>query len=206
MTGAPRLAVAYETAGIPYQQSTCGETSGQSALSNAKGTTVAAGTKDGKDYVIVASNEDYPSPWTGGLAYYTQPADPTQPWLGTTVDATYRAVHEISTGTLGSNPYFIAAEEEQACITGGNDYHADIPCRVTLFRFSGKSLTAVQLFDQGTQNQSVLPYQGGLLVVGANHGVYGGFPALQGWIVPGLHLRPRSSKTSPRPASGGSGT
>ena len=146
-----------------------------------KGTTVAAGTKDGKDYVIVASNEE---PWTGGLAYYTQPADPTQPWLGTTVDATYRAVHEISTGTLGSDPYFIAAEEEQACIAGGDDYHAHIPCRVTLFRFSGGSLTAVQLFDQGTQNQSVLPYKGGLLVVGANHGVYGGFPALQGWIVP----------------------
>jgi hypothetical protein len=159
-----------------------------------KGTAVAAGTKDGKDYVIVASNEDYPLPWTGGLAYYTQPAAPTEPWLGTTVDATYRAVHEISSGRLASTPYFIAAESEQACIPGGSDYHAHIPCRVTLFRFSGASLTAAQLFDKGTQNQSVLPYQGGLLVVGANHGVYGGFPALQGWIVPAPSPPPKSKR------------
>ena len=162
-----------------------------------KGTAISTGTKDGKDYVIVAANEDYPLPWSGGLAYYTQPADPTQPWDSVTVDATYRAVHEISTGTLGSSPYFIAAEEEQACVSGrrGNDFHVSIPCRVTLFRFSRGSLIATQLFNQGTQNQSVLPWRGGILVVGANHGVYGGFPALQGWIVPAPY-RPGSNSRS----------
>jgi hypothetical protein len=158
-----------------------------------RGTAVSVGAKDGKDYVIVAANESYPSQWAGGLVYYTQPANPAQPWFGTAVDATYRAVHEISTGTLGSDPYFIAAEEEQACIPGisGNDaFHAGIPCRVTLLRFSGGSLTATRLSDEGTQNQSVLPWQEGILVVGANHGVYGGFPALQGWIVPASEAPP----------------
>ena len=101
------------------------------------------------------------------------------------MDSTYRAVHEISSGSFGAGPYFIAAEEEQACISGQPDYHASIGCRVTMFQFSGDKTQQTALDPQfrGTQNQSVIPWQGGILVVGANHQVYHGYPALQGWII-----------------------
>ena len=150
-----------------------------------KGVAVGGGTLNGKSYVIVSSNEDYPSPWPSGLVYYAQPSDPTQPWVQTSVDSTYRAVHEISSGSFGAGPYFIAAEEEQACISGQPDYHASIGCRVTMFQFSGDKTQQTALDPQfrGTQNQSVIPWQGGILVVGANHQVYHGYPALQGWII-----------------------
>ena len=63
-------------------------------------------------------------------------------------------------------------------------YRADIPCRVEIFKYrSGTFEPLILLSTQGTQNQSVIPYNGGLLIVGANHGLFGGYPALQGWIV-----------------------
>jgi hypothetical protein len=78
-----------------------------------KGVAVSGGTLNGKSYVIVAANEDYPNVWPSGLVYSTQPSDPTQLWAQTSVDSTYRAVHEISSGSFGAGPYFIAAEQEQ---------------------------------------------------------------------------------------------
>jgi hypothetical protein len=150
-----------------------------------KGVAVSGGTLNGKSYVILAANEDYPNPWPSGLVYYAQPSDPTQLWVQTSVDSTYRAVHEISSGSFGAGPYFIAAEEEQACVSGQPDYHASVGCRVTLFQFAGNVPQQTQLDPQlrGTQNQSVIPWQGGILVVGANHQVYHGYPPLQGWII-----------------------
>jgi hypothetical protein len=149
---------------------------------------------DGKDYVVAASNELYPDPWKTGLAYYTQPSDPTQPWVQHVVDTSWRAVHQINTGTIGGVPYFIAAEQEQACTKGQADNHPGIPCRVTLFYKDGSKFTPLQIFDHGTQNQDVIPFRDGILVVGANHTVYGaaGHPELQAWlIVP----RPLTHKT-----------
>jgi hypothetical protein len=155
-----------------------------------KGGSVGVGTMDGKDYVIAASNELYPNAWATGLAYYTQGVDPTQPWTQHQIDPTWRAVHEINTGSFASGklagtPYFIVAEEEQACTTGQPDNHPRIPCRVTLFYRSGSEFTPLQIFDKGTQNQDVISFQSGILVAGANHGVFGGFPSLLAWrIVP----------------------
>ena len=110
-----------------------------------KGVAVSGGTLNGKSYVIEAANEDYPNVWPSGLVYYTQPSDPTQLWGQTSVDSTYRAVHEISSGSFGAGPYFIAAEQEQACISGELDYHAGVGCRVTLFQFAGNALQQLQL-------------------------------------------------------------
>jgi hypothetical protein len=67
-----------------------------------KGVAVSGGTLNGKSYVIVAANEDDPNPWPSGLVYYAQPSDPTQLWVQTSVDSTYRAVHEISSGSFGA--------------------------------------------------------------------------------------------------------
>ena len=155
-----------------------------------KGGSVGVGTMDGKDYVIAASSELYPNAWATGLAYYTQSVDPTQPSTQHQIDPTWRAVHEINTGSFASGnlagtPYFIVAEEEQACTTGQPDNHPRIPCRVTLFYRSGSEFTPLQIFDKGTQNQDVISFQSGILVAGANHGVFGGFPSLLAWrIVP----------------------
>jgi hypothetical protein len=135
--------------------------------------------------IVVASNEQLPTPWTSGLVWYEPPSDPTQTWFSHSVDSTYRAVHQINTGNFDGTPYFIVGEQEQACgtphIAGA---HPDIPCRVTMFRFNNGSFSAFPIYQQGTQNQSVIPYDGGLLAVGANHGVYGTlYPALQAWLI-----------------------
>ena len=99
-------------------------------------------------------------------------------------------------GTFDGSPYVLAAEQEQACIAGINDsYHADIPCRVEIFKYqSGTFEPLVLLTTQGTHNQSVIPYNGGLLIVGANHGGFGGYPALQGWIVSPSGTAARSAR------------
>ena len=66
---------------------------------------------------------------------------------------------------------------------------------VEIFKYqSGTFEPFVLLTKQGTQNQSVIPYNGGLLIVGANHGLYGGYPALQGWIVGPSGTAARSSR------------
>ena len=160
------------------------------------GVSIGSGTlPNGQDFVIVAANE---SAWPGGLVSFTQNSDPAQPWNATTIDSSYRAVHHPSVGTFEGGPYVVAAEEEQACIAGIDDndaYHADIPCRVEIFKYqSGTFEPFVLLTKQGTQNQSVIPYNGGLLIVGANHGLYGGYPALQGWIVGPSGTAARSSR------------
>ena len=161
------------------------------------GVSIGSGTlPNGQDYVVVASGENEPVAWPGGLAFFTQNPDPTQPWNATTIDASYRAVHQLSVGTFDGSPYVLAAEQEQACIAGISDsYHADIPCRVEIFKYqSGTFEPLVLLTTQGTQNQSVIPYNGGLLIVGANHGIFGGYPALQGWIVGPSGTAARSSR------------
>jgi FG-GAP-like repeat len=150
------------------------------------GVCIGSGTlPHGQDHVVIASNEEQPVAWPGGLAFFTQNSDPTQPWNVTTIDSSYRAVHQLSVGTFDGSPYLLAAEQEQACIAGTHTtYHADIPCRVEIFKYgSGTFEPLVLLTTQGTHNQSVIPYNGGLLIVGANHGAYGGYPALQGWVV-----------------------
>jgi FG-GAP-like repeat len=149
------------------------------------GVSIGSGTlPNGQDYVVIAPAEER---WPGGLAFLTQNSDPTQPWNAATIDSSYRAVHQLSVGTFDGSPYVLAAEQEQACIGGINGnyaYHADLPCRVEIFKYKGGTFEPlVLLTTQGTHNQSVIPYNGGLLIVGANHGLYGGYPALQGWIV-----------------------
>jgi hypothetical protein len=54
-------------------------------------------------------------------------------------------------------------------------YHPGISCRVTVCLFGHGSFSQFLIYDQGMQNQSVILYNGGLLVVGANHDVYGHF-------------------------------
>ena len=82
-------------------------------------------------------------------------------------------------------PYFIAGEIEQAC--GTPDIAADhpgIPCRVTMFLFGNGKFVPFQISDQGTHNQSVIPYNGAILVVGSNHNFYNPpDPALHAWLI-----------------------
>ena len=134
---------------------------------------------------MVASNEPVPATWALGLVWYEPPPNPTQTWISHSVDSTYRAVHQIDTGNFNGIPYIIAGEQEQACGTPRfAAEHPGIPCRVTMFQFKNGSFIPFSIYQQGTQNQSVISYNGGLLVVGANHGYYGTlYPALQGWLI-----------------------
>jgi hypothetical protein len=70
-----------------------------------------------------------------------------------------------------------------------------------MFTYNGSTFVpALQLSDKGTHNQAVVPYSGGLLVVGANHGLYGGYPPLQAWFITDGSANPTPTPTS-RPTS-----
>jgi hypothetical protein len=132
--------------------------------------------------IVVAS---YEIPFTEGLVWYEPPANPRLPWILHSVDSTYRDVHQINTGNFFGISYFIVGEQEQSCGTPEVvGEHPDIPCRVTMFQFSHGSFTPFLISDQGTHNQSVIPYNDGILIVGANHDDNGTpFPALQAWLI-----------------------
>jgi hypothetical protein len=150
------------------------------------GVSIATGVFNGSgESIVAAANEDAPAFWAPGLVWYEPPSNPTQTWISHSVDSTYRAVHQIDTGNLKGIPYVIAGEQEQACGTPGiAAEHPGIPCRVTMFQFKNGSFNPFSIYNQGTQNQSVISYDGGLFVVGSNHGYYGTlYPALQAWLI-----------------------
>jgi hypothetical protein len=150
------------------------------------GLVIATGVfNEPSESIVVASGEQIPTPWLPGLVWYEPPSDPTQAWLSHSVDSTYRAVHQINTGKFNGIPYFIVGEQEQACGTPRlAAQHPGIPCRVTMFRFNNGSFSPFSIYQQGTHNQTVISYNGDLLVVGANHGYYDTlYPALQAWLI-----------------------
>jgi hypothetical protein len=64
-----------------------------------------------------------------------------------------------------------------------------------MLHFKDGSFIPFSIYEHGTQNQSVIHYQGGLLVVGANHGVYGTlYPALQAWFIDEVSFAGSSSR------------
>ena len=108
--------------------------------------------------------------------------------MAKSLDPTYRAIHEINSGSLAGSPFFIVAEQEQAssqCNNVYNEHPSVSGCRVALFEYRSGAFTPVtQLSDLGTQNQQFVMYNGGLALVGANHNVYGATdPALHLWFV-----------------------
>jgi hypothetical protein len=106
-----------------------------------------------------------------GLVWYEPP--PTQTWISHSVDSTYRMVHQINTGRIDGRAYFIAAEQEQICGTPlVHAMHPQLPCRVTMFQFDNGSFVPFPLSEQGTHDQSVIDYNSGLLVAGANHAIF----------------------------------
>jgi hypothetical protein len=135
--------------------------------------------------IVVASSEELPAPWAPGLVWYEPPPDPTQPWVSHSVDSTYRWVHQINTGSSNGRPYFIVGEQEQTCGTPlVAATHPGIPCRVTMFQFKEGSFIPLPIYEHGTHNQSAINYKGGILIVGANHGIYGSpYRALHAWFI-----------------------
>ncbi len=135
--------------------------------------------------VVVASNEDVPEGWASGLVWYEALPDPALPWMAHAIDPTYRLVHQINTGFTGGHPYLVVGEQEQTCGTPLIPaMHPDLPCRVTMFRFDGRAFVPFPLSGQGTHNQSAIEYDGGVLVAGANHGIFNApNRALQAWFV-----------------------
>jgi hypothetical protein len=64
-----------------------------------------------------------------------------------------------------------------------------------MFQFKDGSFIPFSIYEHGTHNQSVIHYKDGLLVVGANHGVYGTpYPALQAWFIDEVSLAASSSR------------
>jgi hypothetical protein len=150
-----------------------------------EGIAIATGVfNDAGESIVIADGEPVPTR-EPGLVWYEPPRNPTQIWMSHSVDATYQSVHQINTGNFNDRPYIIVGEQEQACGTPvWEAEHPGVPCRVTMFQFEKGSFSAFPIYQQGTHNQSVIPYNGGLLVVGANHAFYGTlYPALQAWFI-----------------------
>ena len=141
------------------------------------------------DAIIVGSSEEPNGPWTPGLVAFFAGSDPQASWTAQSLDSSYRAIHEINSGSLAGTPFFIVAEQEQVssqCNSVGFDEHPSVPgCRVALFEYRGGAFTPVtELSDLGTHNQSFVMYNDGLAVAGANHNLYGATdPALHLWFV-----------------------
>jgi hypothetical protein len=97
--------------------------------------------------------------------------------------ASYRDVHEISLGQWHDGvPYVLVAEQEQACDParpeGRAPSHPGVPCRIAMFQWIDGAAQKTVLAWQGTHNQAVLPWEGGLLMTDSNHGVYGASKAI----------------------------
>jgi hypothetical protein len=151
-----------------------------------RGVALATGVfKPPYEGVVVGSNEELPEGWKSGLVWYEQPADPVQPWTAHVIDPTYRAVHQINSGRIDGRAYIVVGEQEQTCGTPRiAAIHPQLPCRVTLFQFDGRSFVPFALSGLGTHNQAAIEYDGGILIVGANHGIYEPPQrALQAWFV-----------------------
>jgi len=183
---------------VPFQQSTPCSVSrtgtwtahkiNAAKIGNASGNSFTAVTVNGVDGVMAASNEVVedrlfaalvawfrPSPPLG-LAWFYPGADPSRPWNMVPLDSTYRAVHEINTGTWNGNiPYVIAAEQEQACPPtkpAGNPPEHQGPCRIAIFQYVNGTWKQTVLSKTSTQNQWVIHWESGLLMADSNHGVY----------------------------------
>ncbi|MDB6092382.1 MAG: repeat protein [Gammaproteobacteria bacterium] len=135
--------------------------------------------------VITAANE-HEGPGgttdTRGITLYEQPADPRTPWIAHGVGPDYRDMHAITLGQWNGVPYFLVAEEEQACKParpeGNPPTHPGIPCRITIFQWKNGALRATVLANTSTHNQAVLPWGAGLMMTDANHGVFGASRAI----------------------------
>jgi hypothetical protein len=147
---------------------------------------VAGKVSSTRDAVITAANEhEGPGGTTDprGITLYEQPDDPGTPWIAHDVGPDYRDVHAITLGAWnGGVPYFLVAEEEQACDParpeGQPPTHPGIPCRITMFQWKNGALRETVLTHTSTQNQAVLPWGRGLLMADANHGVFGASRAI----------------------------
>jgi hypothetical protein len=146
------------------------------------GNSIAAGPFSSPRYAVVTAANEAEGPGDSsddrGLTWYEQPNDPETPWIAHSLGSDYRDVHEITVGEWhGGTRYVLVAEEEQACApampNGKPPDHPGIPCRIAMFQWIKGGPQATVLANTSTQNQAVLPWNGGLLMADANHGVYG---------------------------------
>jgi hypothetical protein len=193
---------------VPFQQSTPCSVSrnarwtahkiNAAKVGTANGNSFTTTTINGVDGVIAASNEVLDGPISAlaawfhpssplGMAWFYPGANPSRPWNMVHLDSTYRAVHEINTGTWnGKIPYVIAAEEEQACPPAkpaGNPPEHQSPCRIAIFQYVNGMWKQTVLSQTSTQNQRVIPWENGLLMADANHGVYGADPSIHARVI-----------------------
>jgi hypothetical protein len=175
----------------------------------------ALGNLPGNMGVTVGDSEEGTGepPWTYGLVQFSPPSSNifTTPWILTEIDSTVRTTHEINAGTLPWNgqPYVVFAEQEQRSAHCNSNGYFSAPdngaCRVGYYTYSngawGKSPVIVSTL--GTQNQSVINYNGGLLIAGANFGTAGAYDlALQLWEITSGSSEPTAPTPQISPVSG----
>jgi hypothetical protein len=146
------------------------------------GNSFAAGKVASDTYAVITAANEHEGPGGAtddrGITWYEQPPDPDDPWIAHHLSSNYRDVHEITIGYWGDGtPYVLVAEQEQACDPARPESnpptHPGTPCRISMFQWVGGRPREIVLARTSTQNQAVLPWQGGLLMADANHGVYG---------------------------------
>ncbi|MBV9770026.1 MAG: hypothetical protein JOZ32_10675 [Bryobacterales bacterium] len=145
-----------------------------------EGSSIAGINIGNRDLVVQASNENDPTVWADGLAYFDPGSNPYGIWTQTILDSTYRDVHQISGDILNGTPFVTVGEQEQASITcnaNGYDDHPTVQgCRVALFVWNGNGFDApVLLSNMGTHNQAMAQLNGVEYIAGANHSFFGAY-------------------------------
>jgi lysophospholipase L1-like esterase len=175
----------------------------------------ALGNLPGNMGVMVADSEEGTGapPWTYGLVQFSPPSGNifTTPWTLTEIDSTVRTAHEINGGTLPWNgqTYAVFAEQEQRSAHCNSNGYFSAPdngaCRVGYYTYSNGAWakSPVIVSTLGTQNQSVINYNGGLLIAGANFGTAGAYDlALQLWEITSGGVEPTAPTPQISPVSG----
>lgn len=148
--------------------------------------------------VLVASNEesDVTPGWSYGLVQFQPPSTNALSgnWPMTEIDTTVRDAHQITSGVLPwatGTVYATYGEQGQRSAHCNPEHAASLPdigsCRVALLTYDGSSWTTAAIVSTyGTQNQSVISWNGGLLIGGANHGVVNEYDqSVEAWFVTG---------------------
>src|SRR5262249_15713607 len=78
------------------------------------------------DAIIIGSTDDPNGPWTPGLVAFFSGSNPLASWAVKSLDSTYRAIHEIDSGSLAGSPSSSSLSKSRSAL-GATRFSMSIP-------------------------------------------------------------------------------